>query len=539
MKIYEQINACTNANLRSDDEIKWDAPYLGSMPFSFIKEHIDKIDILSYIYYQMHCPEELLHFLIAHYDWTIQTIMNFILKYQNVSIDFINQYIESFDETNFISLLSQSLPLSFICQYEDKLSFPDMVKTQQLSENLIDKHFDELIRAEVVKYQTLSDDFLERHYHDFALLDILTFQQVGFQFITNHFDEIISAYDTTSALLRHQQLPEQFILDHFNDFAKYDDSLHYIAVYQKISPKNIEIFDTLYLGSLFSTQELPESILEKHKEFVESIDSSRFQSLSTNFLMTHQNRLSSTRILKNKLLDEDKIMMLLPYSSITLNEIPCYQKLSEEFIERYQQSNSLFWYNVFSSQQLSEEFLIKHFDKVFTYKEASLLDAIVKSQHLSMEFVQQFILDNPNISTYYKTHELPLYIKLPGYEYLENASWLYQSKEFKKEQIVNTKMFECYDDYFIAYKRVRNDGTSLFDIKFKYEKGKVSESTCDYTPHEVSFGLHVGPKKIVQLSPESPLQQSKVIKCKVRYEDVGYLTTSKLYTVRCCRLEVC
>jgi len=39
-----------------------------------------------------------------------------------------------------------------------------------------------------------------------------------------------------------------------------------------------------------------------------------------------------------------------------------YQKLSEEFIEKY--SNKVYWFYISRFQKLSEEFIEKHFDKV-------------------------------------------------------------------------------------------------------------------------------------------------------------------------------
>ena len=95
------------------------------------------------------------------------------------------------------------------------------------------------------------------------------------------------------------------------------------------------------------------------------------------------------------------------------------------------------WNYISVYQKLSESFIIEH-NGLVKWK------LISKYQKLSESFIKK-----------YKD-----YLDM----YLVNDNWLNKSTKFKKSAVVNTGKYECYEDYFIAYKGIRSDRYSCNDI---------------------------------------------------------------------------
>jgi hypothetical protein len=96
------------------------------------------------------------------------------------------------------------------------------------------------------------------------------------------------------------------------------------------------------------------------------------------------------------------------------------------------------------------------------------------------------------------------------------GNWIYKDAEFLKAQVEKTGLYECHDDYFIAYKGIRSDRYSKYNFQYQYLPGETYESFCDCSPSEHSFGLSVWTEgKAKEYSDEF------VVKVKVKYEDVG------------------
>ncbi|NCQ51324.1 hypothetical protein GW796_05420 [archaeon] len=74
-------------------------------------------------------------------------------------------------------------------------------------------------------------------------------------------------------------------------------------------------------------------------------------------------------------------------------------------------------------------------------------------------------------------------------------NWTYKDTSFKKEQVVKTGLYECYDDYFIAYKGIKNDRYSDFNFQYQYLADNTYSSWADSTSNENSFGLSVWTEK--------------------------------------------
>ena len=97
-------------------------------------------------------------------------------------------------------------------------------------------------------------------------------------------------------------------------------------------------------------------------------------------------------------------------------------------------------------------------------------------------------------------------------------NWIYKDKEFLKQQVVESSLYECHDDYFIAYKGIRSDRYSKFNFQYQYLTGETYEAWCDCTDNENSFGLSVWTEDDAR-----EYCNELVIKVKVNYEDVGRL----------------
>ena len=206
--------------------------------------------------------------------------------------------------------------------------------------------------------------------------------------------------------------------------------------------------------------------------------------------------------------------------------ISIYQKLSEVFIEKH--SDKVNWYYISEDQKLSEDFIEKHSDKVNW-------DYISRCQKLSEDFIERHadkvLWDY--ISEYQKLSEdfINKYSDKLVHDIIR-VSWLYKSTEEKKAAVISTGLYECHEDYFIAYKGMRSDRYSNYNFQYRYLPGETYESHCDFSSAENSFGLSVWTEKAA-----TNYCNELVIKVKVRYEDVGRLVHDN-GKIRCTKITV-
>jgi hypothetical protein len=111
-------------------------------------------------------------------------------------------------------------------------------------------------------------------------------------------------------------------------------------------------------------------------------------------------------------------------------------------------------------------------------------------------------------------------------------NWIYRDKEFLKQSIIDTGLFECHEDYFIAYKGIRKDRFSKFNFRYQYLPNQSYESWCDCTSINNSFGLHVTTEKQARF-----YSKELVVKVKVKYEDVGRVLHNMEY-IRCRKITI-
>ena len=156
-------------------------------------------------------------------------------------------------------------------------------------------------------------------------------------------------------------------------------------------------------------------------------------------------------------------------------------------------------------QHLSEDFIREFQDRVdWVY--------ISNSQHLSEDFIREF--------------KDRLYMSGIA------DSWHYKSVEEKKKVVIDTGLYECHEDYFIAYKGIRADRYSKFNFLYQYLKGHTYETWCDCSDDENSFGFSAWTQyDAMEYCDEL------VVRVKVRYEDVGRVVHNG-GKIRCFKMEI-
>ena len=167
-------------------------------------------------------------------------------------------------------------------------------------------------------------------------------------------------------------------------------------------------------------------------------------------------------------------------------------------------SDKVNWYYISKYQKLSEKFIEKHSDKVdWTY--------ISKYQKFSKKFIEKHNLAIPE------------------------TCWLYKTKEEKLEYIRDNTNYEVIDNqYIIAYKSTKIDGSSVFNFRYNYQVGKTYESHCDCNiDNKNSFGLSAWTK-------EKALEYyniGKLFKVKIDIEDIGCFVQED-GKIRCWKLTI-
>ena len=249
---------------------------------------------------------------------------------------------------------------------------------------------------------------------------------------------------------------------------------------------------------------LSEAFIDKFQNKLDWNFLSYSQPLSEEFMEAHLYKIKWSLISCHQKLSEKFIEKHI--NDVNLSLISKYQKLSEDFIAKFRKYLDMI--SIIIYQNLSEKFID---EKLLLYK-LHYLTYIIQYQKLSDEFI--------------KTHNLNID---------KDNLWQYKSTEFKKQELIKTSLYECYDDHFIAYKAIRKDRYSLHNFQYQYLPGETYESTCDCTDNENSFGLNVGAYDFAKsyLGNDSGL----IVKCKIYYENIGRIVHDG-EKVRCFKLTV-
>ena len=335
----------------------------------------------------------------------------------------------------------------------------------------------------------------------------------------NRFDKLIQWVIVS----QHKTLSIDFI-------KKYEDKLciPLICTYQKLDNELIEKYAESYLYLILSCQTLTiEQIENLIKKYPSKIDWSSIlccQKLTESFIEKYQDKVNWFSVSKYQVLSEPFIEKYI--DKLNLDYISQNQKLSETFIEKYQ--DKLYWYHISKYQKLSEPFIERFKDKV-------AWNIVSIYQKLSESFIEKkFIYNYKNLYLLYQNLS-DKFIEKHNLTVDKENLWQYKDTEFKKEQLVGTGKYECHEDYFIAYKAVREDRYSLFNFQYQYLPGETYESTCDCTDEENSFGLNVGTYSFAK--NYLGYKNGIIIKCKVYYKDIGRIVHNGKKT-RCFKITV-
>ena len=268
-----------------------------------------------------------------------------------------------------------------------------------------------------------------------------------------------------------------------------------------------DMFDWEYISKC---QHLSEDFIREFKDYVDWDYISSYQHLSEDFIREFKDRVSWVGISKKQ----------------HLFGISKKQHLSEKFIREF--ANEVDWFCISKNQHLSEDFIREFKDKVDWF-------CISKYQHLSEDFIREFKNDVEwlYISEYqHLSKEFIEEFKDRLYMRGLGDSWLYKSTEEKKKAVIDTGLYECHDDYFIAYKGIRSDRYSRWNFQYQYLKGETYETWCDCSDNEDSYGFSAWTKKGAR-----EYCDELVVRVKVRYEDVGRVVHDG-GKIRCFKLEI-
>ena len=264
-----------------------------------------------------------------------------------------------------------------------------------------------------------------------------------------------------------------------------------------------EILGTNYdnWARLSLCESLTEDFIQEFKDKVDWICISRYPHLSEDFIRKFADRVEWYYISAYQHLSENFIREFA--DRVAWDWIVKYQPLSEDFIREFK--DKVNWYYISAYQHLSENFIREFKDKVNWFW-------ISRCQHLSKEFIEEF-KDKIHMN-------------------FIDDSWHYKSVEEKKKAVERTGLYECHDDYFIAYKGIRKDRYSRFSFQYQYLKGHTYETWCDCSANEDSFGFSAWTK-------EGAREYCKelIVRVKVRYEDVGRVVHDG-GKIRCFKMEI-
>ena len=262
-----------------------------------------------------------------------------------------------------------------------------------------------------------------------------------------------------------------------------------------------EFADEVNWCSISHYQHLSEDFIREFKDKVYWFSISEQQHLSENFIREFKDWLDWEWISIRQHLSEDFIREFK--DRVNWNWISMFQHLSEAFIREFK--DDVYWSYISIYQRLSEDFIRKFKDKVNWVN-------ISAYQHLSKEFIEEF-KDNIDM------------------KWIAD-SWHYKSTEEKKKAVESTGLYECHDDYFIAYKGIRSDRYSNYNFQYQYIKGETYETWCDCSADEDSFGFSAWTEE-----KATKYCNELVVRVKVRYEDVGRVVHNG-GKIRCFKLEV-
>jgi phosphoribosylanthranilate isomerase len=244
---------------------------------------------------------------------------------------------------------------------------------------------------------------------------------------------------------------------------------------------------------------------EKNKKKIEDFNCyewnwiSTFQKLSEDFIEKYQDKVDWNRISQYQNLSEQFIEKF--QEKVDWNYISRFQKLSEDFIEKNQYEVN--WNYVSIYQQLGEDFIEKfqeklnwHFISRFQILSESFIEefqdkvdwvCISQYQNLSEDFIEKF---QKKINWYH----ISIYQNLSN-EFRKKHN-LKPIKSVSLEEYANRHNLKIKDGYLYAFRNHNSNNSGMYKENFYYEKGiYYRDWHCDpNAEHENSFGFGIFPE---------------------------------------------
>lgn len=249
--------------------------------------------------------------------------------------------------------------------------------------------------------------------------------------------------------------------------------------------------DQVLWNDISFVQVLSESFIREFQDRVNWRIISLSTPLSEPFIREFRDRVNWYNISSNQILTGDFIGEFK--DRVNWTEISSYQVLPENFIRKFEYYVD--WWNISRFQTLSEPFIREFKDWVYW-------ENIGRYQVLSDAFYDEF----------------PDVLERPG----EN-NWRNKDREFKRQKVSETGLYEMDGDDIIAYKTTKLSGRSLYRAVYRYAPGETYTSNADYNIDvENSFGLGAWTKE----DALDFFRYGKLFKVKIHLDDLAALVYS-------------
>lgn len=464
-----------------------------------------------------------------------------ILLYQNVSNDFIEENIKKINKnelSEYIARLDIKLIPNLLKKFEKYINWKKFSAKYNLSIELTKEYQDKLDWFAVSQSNKLNKEFV-REFQNLLDWDYISGNSV--------FDE--DFFEEFNEKVNWEKVGEQ------REF-----SLNFIRKH-KSKIKNAE-FRT---DNISIIRELKDSISFKLIDYFE---------FSEDLLYEFKEKVDWELLIKKRRLSESLIDNVAElFGKWEWRWLSDIQPLSENFIRKY--FDKVHWGGICMNQILSEEF-IEEFDignqPFVRTSDKSIIPIfyngklcspfhvwwsyILKYQKLSSEFSRVISSESWSERKFlmlpYQKNDFTLDVlstlsEEKKSEYLGDT-WLYKSTDFRKSQILNLKLFECYEDFFIANIIVDSNRYEMMNFHYQFNKNTTLEIFATQTDekNEKGYsrekGFNVGTYENLYEFYNIKYSPKKYFKVtvKVYYEDVARIFfKNALYPiVRCKKLTV-
>ena len=226
-----------------------------------------------------------------------------------------------------------------------------------------------------------------------------------------------------------------------------------IAVYPLLTENFIARYENNLNWNLISYYQgnLSEDFIRKYQNEYDWLYGLTHQPVSENFIREFSGKLDWEFISSNQILSENFIRE--NSYSVDWDKISSCQNISESFIETFEKE--IVWCNLLRSKELSENFIRKHKEHFYNYYDG--YKDLVKTQKISLSLARE--LGEKETFLKYNT------------SLVSPTEW--------KQIVADTKVFECFDDYFYAYIPISNIYRSQYS-NVDFVEGKIINKFTSY-----------------------------------------------------------